>query len=185
MSGEERERPMDDPETLGGRTSPAAISTLLVLPIMYRKTRTERYVFLLQSDEPEPIFPAKNGHIQEVTTAGMAPSWRRLAGERNPAPALAPAPRRTVRPTRKAAFSRSVLMSIRAIDGVTISTGLSQDDWINGQEAGLGYRRSQYRYRHNNDANYPFGTPSQPDMGHPETRLARFVDDTAGKQCVE
>jgi hypothetical protein len=176
---------MDDPETLGGSTSPAAMFTLSMLSTMYRKTRTERSVFLFQADEPDAAQPAKSVWIQGLPAAGRAPSRRRWSGECNPAPAMAPGPRRTVRPRRKAAFPQSVFMSIRAIDGVTISTGLSQDDWINGRDSGADYRRSQYRYRHNNDANYALGVRVHPDAGRPETRLAHFVDVTAGKQCAE
>ncbi len=179
MSGEEHERLMDDPETLCGRTSPAATS------LMYREIRTEGYAFLLKMAESAPISAVKEGFFHDFRLAGAAAAARRRICKSNPAQTALSRAWQTVRPIPAAAFPRSVLMSIRAIDGVTISTDMTQDDWINGYPPDTRDRQSQYRYQHNDGACPRIDPVLKMTMGRPERRLADLVDDAAGNLCVE
>jgi hypothetical protein len=156
---------MDDPETLDGRTSPGTVT-------MYPNTLAEGYAFPFAAHMLTPVRPAENSWIYGLPPAGATPSRGWLTMQRGAAPAVESPARRSVEPRPRAAFPAVVAVPVGAVDEVPNSMGISQHDWINGRQAGNNHHQSQYRYRHNEDANHSLSASPRPDAGRPETRLA-------------
>ena len=115
---------MDDREILGARTSPGTIS---------HTKAAQRYIFLTHDSLPGADFWAENGEIPALAPASAPVSAPRLAGNgvfATPRPAA----NRSIREPA-AATAGHILMSIPAVDGLTILALMSQDDRISGDEA--------------------------------------------------
>jgi len=177
MSGEEHERLMDDPETLDGRASPSTVT-------MYRTIQAEGYAFLFQAPDPATLSSRKSHWIHPLRTASAAPS-RSQAGQHRPVRAMA-STGASIGHSGPQTASPGIFPETIGADGrAMISTRISRQGLVGSRPARFNAHQSQYRYRHNGYENFIIKLPLRTEATRPDSRLARFPDDTAGRQCVE